>query len=253
MGPPIPIYEPLEDGTKDNVFLSKSYDATSHFETTTGKADEKFGGAATLANTKQMTSRTFSGEQRERSSRLRDSGRDRRWLQRSKEWTGLQAFLDYSNRLELERHGWNSEDTIVVVVVVVVYFMFIVVDSVASVARVFHTSIIHHICNSAYQHGGVEGLGIEPSLSIYSKEDKVKFIIERASLCSGQLHGHMFPQLEAAVGNWCELDVALRWGKRSAPLSARCLRAWHWKAGVNNHPAVKVNRRLYRVYEYVLF
>ncbi|KAK7981908.1 RAB GDP-dissociation inhibitor [Apiospora saccharicola] len=35
MGPPIPIYEPLEDGTKDNVFISKSYDATSHFETTT--------------------------------------------------------------------------------------------------------------------------------------------------------------------------------------------------------------------------
>ncbi|KAM3428931.1 hypothetical protein MY4824_008528 [Beauveria thailandica] len=35
MGPPIPMYEPLEDGTKDNVFISKSYDATSHFETTT--------------------------------------------------------------------------------------------------------------------------------------------------------------------------------------------------------------------------
>lgn len=26
-------YEPLEDGTKDNVFISRSYDATSHFET----------------------------------------------------------------------------------------------------------------------------------------------------------------------------------------------------------------------------
>ncbi|KAJ5907628.1 hypothetical protein N7495_000310 [Penicillium taxi] len=35
MGPPIPLYEPLEDGEKDNVFISKSYDATSHFETTT--------------------------------------------------------------------------------------------------------------------------------------------------------------------------------------------------------------------------
>ncbi|OTA58403.1 gdp dissociation inhibitor [Hypoxylon sp. EC38] len=35
MGPPIPLYEPLEDGTKDNIFISKSYDATSHFETTT--------------------------------------------------------------------------------------------------------------------------------------------------------------------------------------------------------------------------
>ncbi|OAA32284.1 rab GDP-dissociation inhibitor [Moelleriella libera RCEF 2490] len=35
MGPPIPIYEPLEDGKKDQIFISKSYDATSHFETTT--------------------------------------------------------------------------------------------------------------------------------------------------------------------------------------------------------------------------
>jgi Rab GDP dissociation inhibitor len=34
-GPPIPLYEPVEDGTKDNIFISKSYDATSHFETTT--------------------------------------------------------------------------------------------------------------------------------------------------------------------------------------------------------------------------
>lgn len=29
------IYEPIEDGTKDHVYISKSYDATSHFETTT--------------------------------------------------------------------------------------------------------------------------------------------------------------------------------------------------------------------------
>ncbi|KKA27360.1 hypothetical protein TD95_003207 [Thielaviopsis punctulata] len=35
MGPPIPIYEPTSDGKTDNVFISKSYDATSHFETTT--------------------------------------------------------------------------------------------------------------------------------------------------------------------------------------------------------------------------
>lgn len=28
------ICEPIEDGTKDNVFVSKSYDATSHFKTT---------------------------------------------------------------------------------------------------------------------------------------------------------------------------------------------------------------------------
>ncbi|KAF1361012.1 rab GTPase activator [Lizonia empirigonia] len=35
MGQPIPLYEPLESGNKDNIYLSKSYDATSHFETTT--------------------------------------------------------------------------------------------------------------------------------------------------------------------------------------------------------------------------
>lgn len=36
-GPPIPIYEPLESGEKDNIYISRSYDATSHFETTTGE------------------------------------------------------------------------------------------------------------------------------------------------------------------------------------------------------------------------
>lgn len=36
MGAPIPLYEPLESGMNDNIFISKSYDATSHFETTTG-------------------------------------------------------------------------------------------------------------------------------------------------------------------------------------------------------------------------
>lgn len=29
------LYEPITDGTSDNVYISKSYDATSHFETTT--------------------------------------------------------------------------------------------------------------------------------------------------------------------------------------------------------------------------
>jgi len=28
------LYQPLEDGTSNNLFISKSYDATSHFETT---------------------------------------------------------------------------------------------------------------------------------------------------------------------------------------------------------------------------
>lgn len=36
MGPAIPLFEPLESGVEDNIYISKSYDATSHFETTTG-------------------------------------------------------------------------------------------------------------------------------------------------------------------------------------------------------------------------
>ena len=28
------IYEPVDDGSEDNVFVSKTYDATSHFEST---------------------------------------------------------------------------------------------------------------------------------------------------------------------------------------------------------------------------
>ena len=35
MGAPIPLYEPLESGQSDAIFISRSYDATSHFETTT--------------------------------------------------------------------------------------------------------------------------------------------------------------------------------------------------------------------------
>ena len=35
MGSPIPLYEPVEDGKKDQIFISKSYDASSHFESTT--------------------------------------------------------------------------------------------------------------------------------------------------------------------------------------------------------------------------
>ncbi|KAI9857357.1 MAG: Rab GDP dissociation inhibitor alpha [Trichoglossum hirsutum] len=35
MGPPIPLYKPLDSGISDKIFISNSYDATSHFETTT--------------------------------------------------------------------------------------------------------------------------------------------------------------------------------------------------------------------------
>lgn len=68
MGPPIPLYEPIEDGTNDNVFLSKSYDATSHFETTTGKFTITKSALATRSANVilQMTSRTSTGGPRAR-------------------------------------------------------------------------------------------------------------------------------------------------------------------------------------------
>lgn len=48
MGPPIPLYEPLESGMNDRIFISKSYDATSHFETTTGNLPTIFFGGQQL-------------------------------------------------------------------------------------------------------------------------------------------------------------------------------------------------------------
>ena len=42
MGAPIPIYEPLESGVNDNVFISSSYDASSHFETMTDDVRDIF-------------------------------------------------------------------------------------------------------------------------------------------------------------------------------------------------------------------
>ena len=49
MGPPIPLYAPVDSGEKDNIFISKSYDATSHFETTTGKLCAAYAEQFTLA------------------------------------------------------------------------------------------------------------------------------------------------------------------------------------------------------------
>jgi Rab GDP dissociation inhibitor len=70
LGPPIPLYEPLESGTNDNIFLSKSYDATSHFETTTGENDTPEL-RQTNANVLQMTSRTSTAVRKARSWLLR--------------------------------------------------------------------------------------------------------------------------------------------------------------------------------------
>ena len=70
MGPAIPLYEPLESGANDNIFLSKSYDATSHFETTTGKFREADVHGTVLTCT-QTTSRTSTSAQKVMSWSLR--------------------------------------------------------------------------------------------------------------------------------------------------------------------------------------
>lgn len=70
MGQPIPLYEPLESGQNDNIFLSKSYDATSHFETTTGMSSA-VRVLCILANILQTTLRTFTSAQRATSLSLK--------------------------------------------------------------------------------------------------------------------------------------------------------------------------------------
>jgi Rab GDP dissociation inhibitor len=37
-----PLYVPTDDGSKDNVFVTKSYDATSHFEEATDEILELY-------------------------------------------------------------------------------------------------------------------------------------------------------------------------------------------------------------------
>jgi RAB protein geranylgeranyltransferase component A len=71
---PIPLYEPIESGEKDNIFLSKSYDATSHFETTTGTF-YTWCERHRLTDTLQTTTRTFSDALRVQSLLLKASGK----------------------------------------------------------------------------------------------------------------------------------------------------------------------------------
>lgn len=84
MGPPIPIYEPLESGENDNIFISRSYDATSHFETTTGQTRKP---ALMSCKDTDMTAQTIfatsTAEQRVTSWWLRVYVRDRTWSLRS--------------------------------------------------------------------------------------------------------------------------------------------------------------------------
>lgn len=37
-----PVFEPVDDGTADNLFVTKSYDATSHFEQTSEEVLELY-------------------------------------------------------------------------------------------------------------------------------------------------------------------------------------------------------------------
>jgi RAB protein geranylgeranyltransferase component A len=87
MGPPIPLYAPIDDGKKDNIFISKSYDPTSHFETTTGKMTLNLlfvTEYTLLIRCQQMMFVTSTDVPRATSWLSKDSGRGKRLLARSK-------------------------------------------------------------------------------------------------------------------------------------------------------------------------
>lgn len=83
MGPAIPIYEPLESGNSDNIYISKSYDATSHFETTTGMIATTMMVGCRLTIPQTMLETSTRG-QRVTNSRSRDLGTDRVSLPKSR-------------------------------------------------------------------------------------------------------------------------------------------------------------------------
>lgn len=76
MGAPIPIYQPLESGVNDNIFISKSYDASSHFETTTGEC-QPCGTAkcARLTNLRRRRQRYLPASRRRGAEGRRPQGR----------------------------------------------------------------------------------------------------------------------------------------------------------------------------------
>ena len=102
MGPPIPLYEPLESGANDHVFISKSYDATSHFETMTGERRppicvwEQAGGGSSRLTVIQMTSEIYTEGRRASRWSSRGCGRARVWSTRSRH-----QYLDVNNALML--------------------------------------------------------------------------------------------------------------------------------------------------------
>lgn len=82
MGPAIPLYEPLESGMNDNIYISKSYDATSHFETTTGMINPVRRNLID-ADMWQMTLEIFIGALKAKNSLLKALGKERIWLEKS--------------------------------------------------------------------------------------------------------------------------------------------------------------------------
>jgi Rab GDP dissociation inhibitor len=67
----VDLYEPTDDGIRDNVFISRSYDATTHFETCTGTLTLCFSVCIITNVFLQMTSRIFTGVLRVRAWSLR--------------------------------------------------------------------------------------------------------------------------------------------------------------------------------------
>jgi len=83
MGPAIPLYEPLESGRNDNIFISKSYDATSHFETTTGEPRLRNLNLRCANAVKQMTFGTYIDGLNKRSLLLKAYAKETIWLGKS--------------------------------------------------------------------------------------------------------------------------------------------------------------------------
>jgi len=91
----VDLYEPVEDGTRDNVFISRSYDATTHFETCTGMLTRVhrthcLSGRLTIP---QTTSRTSTSVSRARTW----SSRRERTKRRSKGTTTEVTVLSFNN------------------------------------------------------------------------------------------------------------------------------------------------------------
>lgn len=106
-GPPIPLYEPLESGEKDNIYISRSYDATSHFETTTGESRYRsMRTRKSATNIPQMMCGIFTVVPLVRSWLLRDFGRTRSLLKSKCD------YMRFRLRLGNISSFWGSHDSL---------------------------------------------------------------------------------------------------------------------------------------------